>query len=101
MTNRLTIAPTITIYDAATIGVTVMQNVSQILVFDHKPSIDNPASLVDMLSLDMNVSEAAQHYRRYWQGGHYRGAHDGLFVAIRAGYAIDNNEVFFPGYSPL
>jgi len=80
----------------------MQQNVSEILVFDHKPSVDNPASVIDILIIDGSVSEAAQTYKRHWQGGHYRGGHAGNYVCIRAGYTLADKSTFFPfGYSPL
>lgn len=80
----------------------MIQPVSEILVFDHKPSTDNPASLVDIIPLDMNVSEAAQWYRTHWVGGKYRGMHDSNYVAIQAGWRIETGEtVMMPGYGAL
>lgn len=82
----------------------MIQPVSEILVFDHKPSTDNQASLVDIIPLDMNVSEAAQWYRTHWSGGKFRFIHDHNdgFVAIRAGWRIETGEqVMMPGYGAL
>ncbi len=77
----------------------MQQDITQILVFDTAAA---PRSVVDILELSGNVAEAAQTYRRHWQGGAYAGGHAGYFIAIRAGYTLEDGSTFFlPGYSRL
>ena len=64
--------------------------VSQILIYDRKPSNETPASVIDILELSGNTSEAAQTFKRHWST-----CYAGNYVAIRAGYII-GGQSFFP-----
>jgi len=73
------------------------QDVTRILVFDHAPSVDNPASLIDMFELEGGVCEAVQLFKRHYVGGRWAGVFGDNFVAAQAGYTITGDgRTFYP-----